>query len=201
MRKLVLIPAVALAVLSMAPAAHAKEPGEATVTGPGLAVPIRFDFEGDGDDGAESFFTLLDKSGLWAAYKPAERPKVELGPRYVVTVVWGDPVDPTGENVFHLYPYAEGQPRSYTPEQASDMNTPGAKPGWYTASPVVLDLLVRNGLPETAPVGFEPSGARPVSAPASGPPVGWILASGALGAMLLLGAIASRPRRRGRVIA
>ena len=201
MRKLVLIPVVALAVLSIVPAAHAKEPGEATVTGPGLAVPIRFDFEGDGDDGAESFFTLLDRSGLWANSKPAVRPKVELGPRYVVTVVWGDRANPSGENVFYLYPYAEGQPRSFTPEQPSDTNTPGAMPGWYTASPSIFDLLVRNGLPETAPAGFQPDATRPVSAPAPGPPVGWIVAFGALGAMLLVGAIAARPRRRAGVVA
>lgn len=197
MRKLIAPVAVLVSVLALAPAAFAKEPGQATINGAGLAGPIELAFRGDGDSEAERFFALLDQSGLWATYKPADRPEGDLGPRYVVTVTWGDPSRTIGENRFYIYPYATPQPVTYTPEQSSSPNSPGAIPGWYVTSSSFSELLTDLGLPKMAPaVADVPANAgRPLSG-LDEPPWGWILGIGALGTMVLLGALAARRRSR-----
>lgn len=199
MRKLIAPIAVLVSVLALAPAAFAKEPGQATINGAGLAVPIELQFRGDGDPDAERFFMLLDQSGLWANYKPADRPKGDLGPRYVVTVTWGDPPRTIGENRFYIYPYATPQPVTYTPEQGSSPNAPGATPGWYVTSSAFSEFLTDLGVPKSAPaLADAPANAgRPLSG-LDGPPWGWILGIGALGTVVLLGAVAAR--RRSRII-
>lgn len=197
MRKLIAPIAVLVSILALAPAVFAKEPGRATINGAGLAGPIELGFRGDGDPEAERFFTLLDQSGLWATYKPADPPKGDLGPRYVVTVTWGDPSRTIGENRFYIYPYATPQPVTYTPEQAASPNSPGAIPGWYVTSSAFSTLLADLGLPKTAPaVADIPTNAGPPLGGLDGPPWGWILGIGVLGTVVLLGAFAARRRSR-----
>lgn len=197
MRKVIAPIALLVSILALAPAVLAKEPGQATINGAGLAGPIELGFRGHGDPEAEHFFSLLDQSGLWASYKPADRPKGDLGPRYLVTVTWGDPARSIGENRFYIYPYARPQPVTYTPRQASSPNSPGAIPGWYVTSSAFSELLTDLGLPKTAPaVADIPANAgRPLGG-LDGPPWGWILGIGALGTVVMLGALAARRRSR-----
>lgn len=178
LKKLVTAIAMTLAAMMLAPAASAKEPGEASITGPGLSAPVRIpvDFQGSN----ETFVRILDWSGYLDAKLP-KRPAGRLGPRYELTVSWGlDRIRPIMAHTMVLYPYAEGQPKTFTPEQAADGDR--ARPGWHVAPPELRTLLVDLGLPRSAPRIL---GVLPASPLGRRLPVAWAIPRGLLSAMML----------------
>jgi hypothetical protein len=146
---------VLLAVLAAAPAASAKGPTHAEISGPGLAHPIVFNGFGEPGSGS-SFGTLVDGLGFFPAVfgqQPSPmlpaRPRGELGPRYAVRYRV-----PTGSRpatiTQTLYPYAVGGVAVYTrPGQPLfGMKIPG---GWFRGTAAATTLLVKRGLPASAP--------------------------------------------------
>src|SRR3954452_20831988 len=111
--------AIALLVLALVPAAFAKGPSEARISGPGIGKAIVVG--GDAESRSPSDFgALVEGLGFFAAafgQQPdpmlARPPRGELGPRYVVTYHV-----PTGEAsavdiTQDVYPYADGGPVTY----------------------------------------------------------------------------------------
>lgn len=151
---------VLLAVFAAAPSASAKGPSHAEISGPGLRNPIVL--KGYGEPGADSAFgRLVDGLGFFPAafgQQPSPmlsaRPRGDLGPRYPVRYrvpTGGRPATITQT----LYPYAAGGAVVYTrPGQPLyGRTTPG---GWFRVLPTVKPLLVRRGLPATAPAPAAP---------------------------------------------
>jgi hypothetical protein len=149
--------AVALLALATAPAALAKGPTHAEITGPGLAHPIVYNGYGEGGVGGGGFASFVEGVGFFPAMfgqQPnpmlAGRPRGELGPAYTIRYRV-----PTGDSpatiVQTLYPYAAGGAVVYTKpgQRLFGTATPG---GWFRAWSSVKLLLVDRGLPATAPV-------------------------------------------------
>ena len=207
----------ALLVALVGSPAWAKEPGAATLSGPGLSPPIRFSFGGDGGPGTGSgsaagsgtsgaFFRLVELSGYWSQSKTDERPSGALGPRYDLSITWGTASDPMGTGTLIMYPFAQPKPVTFVPDQALSPATVGPTTGWYLASPVLLSFLQHYGMPVTAPapegVPAAPNAPAPQPVPdAARLPWGLIAAGVALAAAAALGAVYLLPRRRVRVAA
>jgi hypothetical protein len=207
----------ALLVALVGSPAWAKEPGAATLTGPGISPPIRFSFGGDGGPGTGSgssagsgtsgeFFRLVELSGYWSQGKVDARPSGVLGARYDLSITWGTTTDPMGTGTLVMYPFAEPRPVTFVPDQALSPATVGPTPGWYLASPVLLSFLQHYGMPVTAPVAH-PAPAAP-EAPAAQPvPVAarlpWALIAAGVGLAAGIALVAGYvlPRRRVRVAA
>jgi hypothetical protein len=139
--------AVAAALFAFPAASEAKGPAEATLTGPGLAEPIRFQWSGRGAD----LELLVEQSGFFAAafgqapnLMLARRPEGPLGPRYTITYDLGTSVRQ------HVYPWASGGALTHMPGGQRFWGTETADRGWYRASGLT-DTLVAAGLP-TGPV-------------------------------------------------
>jgi hypothetical protein len=147
--------AVAAALLAFPAASEAKGPAEATLTGPGLDEPIRFEWNGRVAD----LGLLLEQSGFSAAAfgrapNPmlARRPEGPLGPRYTITYELGEPVRQ------HVYPWAQGGPLTHMPGGQPFWDTKTTDRGWYRAS-ALTDTLVSAGLP-TSPITVPSRPAR-----------------------------------------
>jgi hypothetical protein len=171
----------------LAPAALAKGPSAASVTGPGLgkAVSVK------GTEGSGALGDLTQYSGFFpAAFGQTPdpmlqgRPTGKLGQRFTIRYR----VPGGGGEVFRitqdLYPYAQGGALTYTKpgQRIFDMRTRG---GWYRGGPALKQTLVRAGLRPTAPA---PS--------SSGGNLGMLLGIGAPGAALLAGAAVFLAKRR-----
>lgn len=184
MKRLVL---VLLAAAALAPAALAKGPSAATITGPGLdhAVAVR------GTEMSGRLGDLTTYSGFFPAafgqepnpllaHKPAN-----LGPRYVIHYLV------PGGRIFRLtqdlYPYARGGAVTYMrPGQPIfDMYSKG---GWYRGGAGLKRVLVAAGLPRTAPTSSSSEGSSSGSA--------LLLGIGIPGVVLLAGAALLVARRR-----
>lgn len=157
------------AILATPATALAKGPSGASISGPGLAAPLRVDHlsglvghgqladqGGLGEPG--QFGALMQHAGfsegVWgrqAGRPPVDEPEGELGPRY--TVLWTLP-GPTGADDTvrqELYPYAEAGPVTHvTPGQAffDGQHTAG---GWFAGGPELSTLLLDLGLRAPAP--------------------------------------------------
>lgn len=134
----------------LAPAAVAKGPSEASITGPGLSKPITF-------KGLDDASRLTEYAGVFpGAFRQTPdpmlkaRPAGKLGPKYTVRYVVPGPNSQTFHLSQDLYPYARGGAVTYMkPGQAIfDSKTIG---GWYPAGIALKELLVRAGLPGSAP--------------------------------------------------
>ena len=145
-----------------APAALAKGPTEAQISGPGLGKAILL--SGNAEGGSPSDFgTLVEGLGFFPSVFGQQpdpmlqgRPGGELGPRY--TVKYQVPTGDTTTALISqdLYPYADGGPVAYMrPGQIVFGTTvPG---GWFRAADSVKPLLVDRGLQPTAPGADEGS--------------------------------------------
>ena len=148
--------AIALIALAVVPAAFAKGPTEARISGPGIGKTIVAG--GDAESGAPSDFgTLVEGLGFFPAAFGQQpdpmllgRPGGDLGPKYVVAYHV-----PTGETsaveiTQDVYPYADGGPVSYMRPRQPLFGTavPG---GWFRADDAVKPILVGYGLPSNAP--------------------------------------------------
>jgi hypothetical protein len=172
----------------LAPAALAKGPSAASVTGPGLgeAVSVK------GTEGSGALGELTQYSGLFpAAFGQSpdpmlhSRPAGNLGPRFTIRYV----VPSGGGERFRitqdLYLYAKGGALTYTKpgQRIFDMRTRG---GWYRGGTALKQTLVRAGLPRTAPRSDSGSSSN----------LAVLLGIGAPGAALLAGAAVFVARRR-----
>ena len=154
-----------LGLVLVAPA-QAKGPVRAGVYGPGLKEPLVFSYVGAG---AHSLDRVLQQGGFWAQAFGASpeagqgnivtaKPRGSLGPRYVV--VYRVPRSPETASLIRqeLYPYA-AEPVSYMAKQRLWTRTvPG---GWYQLGPGLKTMLVKAGLPGTAPAQSACSVTRP----------------------------------------
>jgi hypothetical protein len=156
MKLRILVAAMLAAVLVLIPtAADAKGAKDMTLSGPGLASPIRLD--NTGTDAGSSPNTIAEKAGLFAALfgetpdrLSGDRPKGDLGPRYVATYQWLIGQDATAPIRQDVYPFADGGAVTYTPprQKVGGGNPPG---GWYRAGGELTMLLVAAGVPVPAP--------------------------------------------------
>ena len=188
MRKLTF--AVALVALATAPAALAKGPTHAELTGPGLADPIVYNGYGEGGVGSNGLSSFVEGVGWFPAMFGQQpnpmlrgRPAGSLGPAYTIRYRV-----PTGDSpatiVQTLYPYAAGGAVVYTEpgQRLFGTATPG---GWFRAWPSVKRLLVDRGLPASAPADPSRDGRNWLV---------WVI--GGVLAALAAAALGSRLRRR-----
>ncbi len=172
-----------LAAAVLAPAALAKGPSAATITGPGLDRALSL----EGTETSGVLGELTQYAGFFPAafgQQPspmlARRP-ASLGPRYTIHyVVPGDRIYRLTQDV---YPYARGGSVTYMkPGQA--IFGADSHGGWYRGGTALKRTLVRAGLPRTSPQ------------PASGDGSALLLGIGIPGVVLLAGAAVLVARRR-----
>jgi hypothetical protein len=184
------IVAAALAALLVPAVAAAKEPSQASISGPGFSKTLKMrDLEHfSGSKLAE----LTEESGFFPSAVGQSpnpmlpgRPGGKLGPRY--TIVWTVPGPPglTTHRVRQdLYPYARGGSVTYTKrgQPIFDMKTVG---GWYR-NPLLKGSLVGLGLPKQAPRASASSGSN----------LGLLAGIGIPGALAVAGVAVVVARRR-----
>lgn len=150
--------AVAVAVaLMLAPAAAAKGPSAATITGPGLASPLKIDGYGEGDS-TTPLGILVTEAGFFPqvfGQSPSpllrSKPSGTLGSRYAVTYEMPGPTTGTDRIRQDLYPYAAGGAVSHMePNQVfwGGQRTVG---GWMRGTAGLRARLVADGLPNVDP--------------------------------------------------
>jgi len=151
MKTRILIAPLLGALLALVPGtAHAKGAQDATVTGPGLAQPLRFATH-------EAASELGQKAGLYEGLfesnhgaPAASAPPGVLGPRYVAEYRLAGPDDPV-EVRQELYPFAAGGAVTYTaPDQRLFGDDERSIGGWFRAGAGLTDLLVWTGVPVPA---------------------------------------------------
>jgi hypothetical protein len=176
-----IIALVVLALLTTPVVAMAKGPVSGSVSGPGLAAPIKLDGTGEWNEHSPLALLTAD-SGIYDHSKHPPRPPGELGPRYDVRLVF--PRHSTGKPDFvvrqHLYPYAEHGPTVYTlrgqPIFDDTFRTTG---GWYRVPRI---LIKRLHLPARAvPARATVSSKRPAG---GGPSPLWAIAGIAIVAVV-----------------
>ena len=144
-------------------AAAAKGAQQITVTGPGLAAPIRL---ANSSEASTSLNRIAEKAGLFE--HPADRdlpgrPSGDLGPRYVATYEWLIAQDTTATLRQDLYPFADRGAVAYTPPGQTVPGRGRPPRGWYRGGAELTTLLVAAGVPTP------PSYVAPV--PVVAPPV------------------------------
>jgi hypothetical protein len=172
---------VLLAAAVLAPAALAKGPSAATITGPGLdhALTVK------GTEMSGRLGDVTQYSGFFPAAFGQEpspmlgRRPANLGPRYTIHyVVPGGQIYRLTQD---LYPYARGGAVTYMKpgQPIFDMS---AKGGWYRGGADLKRTLVATGLPRRAPT--------------SGGGSALLLGIGIPGVVLLIGAAVLVAKRR-----
>lgn len=189
MRRIVILIA-AIAVTSMtAPAALAKGPESATLSGPDIDEPIELVNQARQDPGPTEMLRL---SGLWygPGTEPVSTPPESLGIPYVLTWV---SMAPSGDSlqqkslvfeqraiVQYLYLDADGGPLIHTPDQVGLDGWGGDVIGWFEAAedlrPAVEEIISQAGSSEKAEAS--PAEETPPAEPA------WLLPALALEAVV-----------------
>jgi hypothetical protein len=174
---------VMLAAAALAPAALAKGPSAATITGPGLdhALSVK------GTEMSGRLGDLTQYSGFFPAafgQQPSpmlHRRPANLGPRYTIHyVVPGGQIYRLTQD---LYPYARGGAATYMKPDQSIFGT-ATWGGWYRGGADLKRTLVAAGLPRTAPSSGSSSGSA------------LLLGIGVPGVVLLTGTAVLVARRR-----
>jgi hypothetical protein len=187
MRRPKLFVATLTALLLFPAAAAAKGPSAATISGPGLSHAITIEGFGEGDS-TSPLGILVTETGFFAqAFQQTpssttrSRPADRLGPRYDVkyTVPGGSDGDSTLRQV--LYPYAVNGPASYMAPEQKLWGTQSVPGGWYRGTATLKAMLVKEGLPATAPAPANRTASGRTVAVAAGAGVAF-----AAGALLLL---------------
>lgn len=150
--------AVAVAVaLVLAPAAAAKGPSTATITGPGLASPLKIDGYGEGDS-TTPLGSLVTEAGFFPqvfGQSPSpllrSKPSGTLGSRYVVTYEMPGPTTGTDRIRQDLYPYAAGGAVSHMEPNQVFWGGQRTLGGWMRGTPELRAKLVADGLPNVDP--------------------------------------------------
>jgi hypothetical protein len=176
---------VLCAAALLAPAALAKGPTEAAITGPGLSKPISFKGLGDASK-------LTEYAGVFpAVFGQSPDPMLKgppagkLGPKYTIRYVVPGQNSTAFRLIQDLYPYARAGAVTYMKpgQPIFGAKTTG---GWYPAGIVLKELLVRAGLPRAAP------------RVSSGTNLALVAGIGIPGALALAGAALLVARRRSR---
>lgn len=156
MRKLLVTAATLVAALTLPGLAAAKGPASAAISGPGLNGSLAIGGEGEGP--GTPLGTLVDAGGFFPqmyGQSPdptlGSRPKGTLGPSYAVIYVVPGPNGIKSRVVQQVYPYAGVTPLTYMRPGQSFWGSRKTLGGWFRASPELKNLLVRAGLPATAP--------------------------------------------------
>jgi hypothetical protein len=192
MRRSMLLAAALSAVLLFPAAATAKGPSTATIYGPGLVHALTINGYGEGES-MSPLGILVNETGFFAqAFQQTpvatsrSQPADRLGPRY--DVKYSVP-GPNGDSTLSqaLYPYAVNGPASYMTPGQKLWGTQSVPGGWYRGTAALKGMLVKEGLPATAPA------KRTSRAQAHGPAVA--VAAGA-GIALAAGALVLLYRRR-----
>jgi hypothetical protein len=149
-----MLAALALVALALPAVAAAKEPSQASISGPGFSQTLKM--QDPANLSGTKLAELTDESGFFPSavgQSPnpmlPSRPTGRLGPRY--TIVWTVPAGTTQRVRQDLYPYARGGAVTYTrPGQPIyDTTTRG---GWYR-NQLLKQTLVGLGLSPRAPSG------------------------------------------------
>jgi hypothetical protein len=147
--------AATLVALVVPALAAAKGPVSASISGPGLERALAI--EGDGE-GPGTLGSLATASGFFAQMfvqtpdpTVARRPVKTLGPRYVIVYLVPGPNDIQSHVVQYVYPYAKPTPVTYLKPGQRFWDGRQAHGGWYRARAALKRVLVRTGLPATAP--------------------------------------------------
>lgn len=182
MRRLMLLAAALTALLLFPATATAKGPSAATISGPGLAHALTIDGYGEGDN-TSPLGILVNETGFFAqAFQQTpsattrSRPADRLGPRYEVKYTVPGP---NGDSTLRqaLYPYAVNGPASYMTPGQKLWGTQSVPGGWYRGTATLKGMLVKEGLPATAPTTRVRAHGRTVAVAAG---AGVALAAGAL---------------------
>ena len=147
---MLLASALAMSLL-LAGAASAKGPNAATITGPGLATPLKLSYTRVASRAAMGKLTM-DGDFFRQAFTAfnggsrAKRPLGSLGPRYLV--VYTVP-GPHGNSFLRqkLYPYADVGAVTFMPKGQRFWGTRHTFGGWSKGSQALTDSLVAAGLP------------------------------------------------------
>jgi hypothetical protein len=179
---------VLCAAALLAPAALAKGPSEAAITGPGLGKKITY--KGNGETSGSALGNLTEYAGFFpAAFGRSpdpmlqRRPPGNLGATF--TIRWVVPGNGSFRITQQLYPYARGGAVTYMRPGQRIFSTK-TRGGWYPAGVALKELLVRAGLPRAAP------------RVSSGTNLALVAGIGIPGALALAGAALLVARRRSR---
>jgi hypothetical protein len=156
MRKLLLI--AAAAALALPAVAAAKGAESASISGPGVNQPLQL--AGDSEMGQGTPLGMLSMAGGYFAQMFPQapdprlrgKPKGVLGPRYTVTY---QVPGPNGQRFVirqDLYPYAKPAPVTYMAPGQRFFDGRRSLGGWVQGSLALRQMLVKNGLPSSAPV-------------------------------------------------
>jgi len=186
MRRPMLFVATLTALLLFPAAAAAKGPSLATISGPGLSHAITIEGFGEGDSSSPLGILVTETGFFPQAFEQTPssttrlRPADRLGPRYEVKyTVPGPNDDSTLRQV--LYPYAVNGPASYMAPGQKLWGTQSVPGGWYRGSATLKGMLVKEGLPATAPAPANRTASGRTVAVAAGAGVAF-----AAGALILL---------------
>jgi hypothetical protein len=148
--------AAALVALVLPALAAAKGPSGASLSGPGLDGPLTF--RGAGETPATALGTLANASGFFPqmfGQTPdptlTRRPTQALGLRYRVVYFVPGPDNTLSRLVQFLYPYAKPAAVSYMKPGQPFWEVERTHGGWYRARAGLKRMLIRSGLPATAP--------------------------------------------------
>ena len=157
MRRYLVAAAVLAAALALPGLASAKGPSSASISGPGLDRSLAIRGQGEMGRGTP-LGSLVDYGGYFSQMfgqtpDPTleTRPAGALGPRYKVVYVVPGPNKIQSHVVQFVYPYAKPGPLSYMQPGQRFWNVERAHGGWFRASAGLKSVLVRAGLPRTAP--------------------------------------------------
>jgi hypothetical protein len=207
------VAAMAVLLLLVPTAAHAKGASAATISGGGPGglpdgpITLRGNGEpGSGTDlgmlaeGAGVFVLMFDEGSEALPAAPTDR----LGPRYTITWTMADDLGKGREIRQHVYPYAAGGPVTFMPagQPVFDSETTG---GWYQGFDGLRAQLIELGLPDRDPLAQPAPKATPTPAPASPQPApatpssappAWPWLAAAIAAILIPAATALTLHRR-----
>jgi hypothetical protein len=151
-----LIAAAVVGALTLPALAVAKGPVSASISGPGLDGPLLI--KGDGEGPGTALGRLTSAGGFFAqmfGQSPdptlASRPSGRLGPRYTAVYLVPGPNNIQSRVVQYIYPYAKPVAVTYLKPGQRFWEGRKAHGGWYRGSARLKRVLVRAGLPATAP--------------------------------------------------
>jgi hypothetical protein len=185
MRRPMLLAAALTALLLFPAAATAKGPSAATISGPGLAHALTIEGFGEGGD-TSPLGILVSEAGFFPqafgqtpVVTSRLRPAGYLGPRY--DVMYKVP-GPNGDSKLRqaIYPYAVSGPASYMTPGQKFWGTQSAPGGWYRGTVALKSMLIKAGLPATAPTKRAAHAAAHKRAVAVGAGAGVAIAAAAL---------------------
>jgi hypothetical protein len=168
-----------------APAALAKGASEASISGPGLAVPIVL--AGEGQAGGDRVMRIAEEAGFFPAVFAQtpdpmlrDQPKGQLGPKYTVEYVMPGPGSELDTIVQEIYPHAKPLPVTHVEPGQRFWTTERTFGGWYVASSSLKEALVEVGVPARVPAADASSSDTPWKALGAT----LIVAAAALGGLL-----------------